>query len=243
MLSSETKLPLEFLCKKSNLTFDSNENVYISSVSLDDIFIISNFSIRKFNSSSVVLSIPDVLDVWMKKNSDSLRHIRDDFTIIGEFISGDNCVFNIVFSNIQLDITENTSIQFKHIQFTNIKYIYDMKKEYVILTNCVSGDFTENSGKRPEFKLIYNNYFKPRKIETLNPETFKYIDIVKTTTPEVYLIEKDFLYVPDIKTSKFLKKTFLHIKPGKSLNLKCVFNSFFKKWQLDHLIVTRSNPY
>jgi hypothetical protein len=234
MLSSETKLPLEFLCKKSNLTFDSNENVYISSVSLDDIFIISNFSIRKFNSSSVDLSIPDVLDAWMKKTSESVS----DFTIIGEFISGDNCVFNIVFSNIQLDITE--SIQFKHIQFTDIKYIYDMKKEYVILTDSVSVDFTENSGKRPEFKLIYNNYFKPQKIETLNPETFKYIDIVKTTTPEVYLIGKEFLYVPDIKTSKFLKHTFLHVKPGKSLNLKCVFNSFFKKWQLHHLVVNRS---
>jgi hypothetical protein len=224
MSSSET--PLEFVFKKSNLTFDSNEKLYISSVSLDDIFIISNFSIRKFNSSCIDMSIPGVLDAWVKKNLDSFS----DFTIIGEFI--DNCVFNIVFSNIQLDLTENTSIQIKHIQFTDIKYIYDMKKEYIILTQSVSGDFTEKTGKRPEFKLIYNNYFKHQKIETLNPVTFKYIDIVKTTTPEVYLIGKEFLYVPDIKTSKYLKQTFLHVKPGKSLNLKCVFNSFFKKWQL-----------
>jgi hypothetical protein len=215
-------MALELLYKKSGqFSFKSTNNVFISSVSLDDIFIIDNVSIRKFNNSSIDFTVPDLLYDWRN----SLVKSYSDFSIIGEF-NHLTSVFDI-FTNTLITLVPYPLLTIRDIPLFDIKYIYDLKKEYIIIT--------ENGSK--SFKLIYNNYFRGS-IPSIKPDpSFKYIDLVKTTTPDVYLIEKDFLYVPDIKTSKYLKQQFLCIKPGKSLNMKCVFNSFFKKWQLDIAII------
>jgi hypothetical protein len=210
-------LSLNFLYKNVNPDFKFNTDFSICSVSLDNVFVVSKVReglsfIENFNSPQS--TVPSVLLDWF-------NHVEfTDFTIIGEFIHTE---FSIIISNLPGNLPDFKGISFNHITFYDVKSIYDMDKEFIIITS--------DSG----LKLIYNNYFKPSHSThstQASDVNFKYIDIVKTNTPDVYLIDKDFLYVPNLKTSKLLKHKFRHVKQGSFLNMKCIFNSDFDKWQL-----------
>jgi hypothetical protein len=245
---------LDFLFKNKKSDFDNKRIPSILPVSsLDDIFIIQKNPTEELSKLSILMvscfnktsPVPDVLFSLQKlpqiergtspEGGGTLSDCPDE-TLIGSLEHPDKTVeyweFNILnfdeSSNIDLSLLSTPFLKFKFSLFTDIKYIYDSKTEYIVLKYPPKVGSVEL-----DINLIYNNYFTP---SVASPEgtnnAFKYIDITKTNTPEVYTTENDFLYIPDIKTSKYLKQQFLHKKSGQRLNIKCIFNSLFKKWQV-----------
>ena len=98
-----------------------------------------------------------------------------------------------------------------------ISDIYKMNEKYIYIV----GDF--------DSYIIYNNYYKKEEEECI--KTTRIIKISKTNKPEIYKVSGDkneYLYIPTLKNSKKLKTMF---KDCENVDVECVFNTKFQKWQ------------